>query len=271
MVKQFYFFMSMKQIKKLGLLISSLLVCHLSFAKDVIVTKQSEKIDAKIIEVSDEAIRYKKGGNLNGPTFVIKTKDISTVVYENGDIQTFKEEAQTTQEIVTQEIPSTVMSSPSVMPSEIQPVQANYVLYPINSEREMNGKSLTTSELENHLKENCTVAYNQWRKGRYRLVSGTTFLVMGCCLASSSSICLAVYNANYSYPYGNTGLFAYGVAGLIVGSSCLITSIPFYASGASACRKSIDTYNERCATRQSSACQFEFNVNNNGLGLALKF
>lgn len=58
-------------------------------AQDVIITRQSERIDAKIVEVSESEIKYKKQNNIDGPTFVISTGNVSSVIFSNGDVQSF--------------------------------------------------------------------------------------------------------------------------------------------------------------------------------------
>lgn len=63
------------------------------FANDIIVKRNSEKIDAVISEVSDEEVRYKKANNPDGPTFVMKTSDILTIVYSNGEVQIFGDQS----------------------------------------------------------------------------------------------------------------------------------------------------------------------------------
>lgn len=265
----------MKYLKIFSFTSLMCLVCQLSFAKDVIVTKQSEKIDAKIVEVSDEEVRYKKIGNLNGPTFVIKTKEISTVVYENGDIQTFKE--QQTAEQFQEPIPleASIIEQPETLPS-----QGEYVLYPI-ADWKMNGKTLSRDDLEAHLLNNCPKAYNQWKKGCDRVSAGVTFLVCGAVLEVSGLICLISYAnsyvTDYSY-YGSTsyyiksdGLYAYGIAaGLIVGPICELASIPCLISGGVSRRKAIETYNEECV-QSNNAFYIDLKIKSNGLGLALRF
>lgn len=57
---------------------------------DVIVTTQSERMDVKIVEVGSDYVKYKKANNLNGPTFVISTEKIASVMYANGEVQVFK-------------------------------------------------------------------------------------------------------------------------------------------------------------------------------------
>lgn len=60
-----------------------------AYSQDLIVTNDSQKIEAKIIEVSDDAVRYKKFSNQDGPAFVIKTDKIASIIYQNGEVQTF--------------------------------------------------------------------------------------------------------------------------------------------------------------------------------------
>lgn len=59
-------------------------------AQDLIITSDSQKIEAVIIEVSDDAIKYKKFTNQSGPAFVIKPEKISSIIYQNGEVQVFQ-------------------------------------------------------------------------------------------------------------------------------------------------------------------------------------
>jgi len=67
-------------------------------AQDVIVTRSAERIDAKIEEVSKTSIKYKRIDNLSGPTFVLETADIVTIVYADGSVQTFDQVVETKSE-----------------------------------------------------------------------------------------------------------------------------------------------------------------------------
>ena len=75
-------------------------------AQDIIVTKDSKRIDAKIEEVSDEQIKYRKQDNLSGPLFVMSTNEIHSVLYQNGEVQIFetakkKQKVQKTKEPIS--------------------------------------------------------------------------------------------------------------------------------------------------------------------------
>lgn len=83
-------------MKKIFLLVGLVASTMLS-AKDIIILKNSTKIDAKILEVSSSEIKYKKINSLDGPTFVVSTNEINSIVFENGDVQTYSTVSQPSQ------------------------------------------------------------------------------------------------------------------------------------------------------------------------------
>lgn len=269
-------------MKKSFLFMLFVALCNMLQAKDLIVTTDKESIDAKIIEVSDEEVKYKKLNNLNGPTFVLKTSKIYTVVYENGDVQVFTPSASTQEQVKVPETQNT--NNIGNVENSITP---NYLsLSPVTSDRVLAGKHLSDKEWGNYLKDNCTIAYDQWNRGCKGVKKGWTFFIVGSALRLTGIVSLIAANNCYGgdyywdsydncyyyddYDYGlRCGLFIYGFAATTVGSSLRIASIPLLATGYSRKRRSINTYNENCANR--SAAQLGLNVNSNGLGLSLSF
>ncbi|MBL4652523.1 MAG: hypothetical protein JKY53_06610 [Flavobacteriales bacterium] len=61
-----------------------------SYAQDVIVKKNGEEIEAKIIEVHETEIHYKKHNNQVGPTYILNVTSLKEIRYENGDIEEYK-------------------------------------------------------------------------------------------------------------------------------------------------------------------------------------
>jgi hypothetical protein len=61
------------------------------FAQDIITKKNSEDIQAKVIEVGTSEIKYKKFDNQNGPTFTLLKSDVLMIRYENGSKDVFTE------------------------------------------------------------------------------------------------------------------------------------------------------------------------------------
>jgi len=60
-----------------------------SFAQDIVILKNGTSIDAKVLEVDDNSIRYKKFDNPEGPTYTAKKESISEIRYKNGTKETF--------------------------------------------------------------------------------------------------------------------------------------------------------------------------------------
>ncbi len=58
-------------------------------AQDLITKKSGEDIQAKILEVNDNDIKYKRWDNPEGPTFTLKKSEILLVRYENGANEVF--------------------------------------------------------------------------------------------------------------------------------------------------------------------------------------
>jgi hypothetical protein len=53
-------------------------------AQDMIVLKDGNMIEAKVMEISPSEIRYKRFDHLDGPTIVIPTANVLSIRYENG-------------------------------------------------------------------------------------------------------------------------------------------------------------------------------------------
>ena len=73
-------------------------------AQDVIVKRNGEELQCKILEVSKNEVKYKRWTNQDGPAFAEKKSDIFMIKYENGE-----------KEVVAYESP--VLAVPSVTPS----------------------------------------------------------------------------------------------------------------------------------------------------------
>ena len=74
---------------------ATLLTTLATWAQDIIITTDAQKIEAKILEVSKSEIRYKEKDNLDGPTFILPTEDIVTIIYANGKVVLYQKEIDT--------------------------------------------------------------------------------------------------------------------------------------------------------------------------------
>ena len=71
--------------------VAMLLLTSFTWAQDIIVTIDAQKIEAKILEVSKTEIKYKEKDNLDGPTFILSTEEISSIVYQNGKVVVYNQ------------------------------------------------------------------------------------------------------------------------------------------------------------------------------------
>jgi len=60
-------------------------------AQDKIILKTGNNIEAKILEINPNNVKYKKFNNLDGPTLVIDKNEIHMITYENGENEIFKD------------------------------------------------------------------------------------------------------------------------------------------------------------------------------------
>ncbi len=104
-------------MKKFVLVCICVLAASLLCAQDVIITKDAQRIEAKIYEVSKTEIRYKEKDNLDGPVFVIPTTDINSITYSNGKVviynkgEVVKTSTASTTTAATTSAPQTSMSA----------------------------------------------------------------------------------------------------------------------------------------------------------------
>ncbi len=67
------------------LFLSFTLLMSLSvFAQDLIIKKDQTEVKAKVIELTDELIKYNKYEMLDGPIYSIKNSEVFMIVYKNG-------------------------------------------------------------------------------------------------------------------------------------------------------------------------------------------
>ena len=72
---------------------ATLLTTLATWAQDIIITTDAQKIEAKILEVSKSEIRYKEKDNLDGPTFVLGTDEINSIIYSNGKVVFYNQQS----------------------------------------------------------------------------------------------------------------------------------------------------------------------------------
>ena len=225
-------------MKNIIILFLLLILPMLAYSQDVIITKKAEKLEVKIIEVSSSEIKYKKLNNLEGPTFVLLSSDVASIIYENGDVQVFEETS----------LPKNVEKT-SIMNNIIR--NGNKYIF--------DGVVMRGDIYSKFLKENCTVAYNQYTKGRTLANVGFLFLGLGLSLDFIAIIPILKRKDTFI------------PSCLSIAAGCLeIACIPTLIVGYNKMHKSADIYNSTCAKKHPQA-YWSINASQNGIGLAFNF
>jgi len=87
-------------MKKL-LLYSLLFISAVGYSQDVITLADGRTVNAKILELTTDQVKYKKTDNLEGPSYTVNLSDLTKIKYANGSEDTFtakKGNAETTPE-----------------------------------------------------------------------------------------------------------------------------------------------------------------------------
>lgn len=80
-------------MKKVFLFSLFLSISYVLFAQDVIVKKDGTTILSQVVKLSESEIEYKKWSNKTGPTYVIKTEQVLSINYQNGEKEVFDSSA----------------------------------------------------------------------------------------------------------------------------------------------------------------------------------
>ncbi len=145
-----------------------LLCATAASAQDVITKTDGSRIDARVEEITEQVVKYRKASNPTGPVYSIPLTSIMTITYENGSVDSF--------------------NNPTAPATPAAPAQTNS---PAESNRYSQMQDMAyTSEMNDAqlLKLNNTVNPEQLRKKAktYKTVGwigGATFLVAGILVA----------------------------------------------------------------------------------------
>jgi len=222
-------------IKKLILFFLFAFASNVIFAQDLIITKDAKKIEAKIMEINVNDIKYKLYDNLDGPTYTMLKQDISSVIYTNGTIELFEDTQQKTQNLPKTETPS---------------VRTDFL-------------QLTDAQQEEHLRTFDLDLYGKFQKGQKLSSNGKGLIWGGALWILLGGIDMLAATAEWQY-YTGVVFFVGGWVMLPVG-------IPLAVVGGSTKKSVQNEYQEKYLSKTSPSGQFQLQLSGNGLGLAYVF
>lgn len=265
---------------------------------DLIIKTNSEKIEALIQEVSETELRYKKVGNPNGPVYVVKISEISTIIYANGEVEVMDQksasqpssQAQTASQgssrvmdvLAQMEVQKQAEPTSSATTASSRPV----VIFPEHQMRKegniyyLGKKPMTRDEMLQFMQENCDKAYKQYLKNRKLERAGWALFGVGPGIAVGGGILNYWVSKSRREPhpvyttdsYDMLNALSFAMAG--VGGGIFVASIPMICVGAVRKNNVHKAYNIWCAEEDNpTSALFEFNLTSgvNGFGVAMNF
>ena len=136
-------------MKRTILLSLAALCCALTAAaQDLIVKTDAAKIEAKVIEITPEAVRYKRFSNPDGPTYVLPVAQIHYIQYANGEKEYYTKTIPATP--LTPATPATGMPRQGLRPLRLSRKRRPCSLFPeagtcSNSTKSANSTTRTAS------------------------------------------------------------------------------------------------------------------------------
>ena len=217
---------------------------QLLYTQDTITLRNRNIIESKVIEISNENIRYVKYNNLEGPVYVLPVNEIRTITFQNGEIINYSTE--------------TIASLDSLYNGGVFSTQKRKLF--------LDGKDYAWENYARLTKEYDQIAYNMYLRGKHLRTTGAVLRGIGIPLLA----------------FGVATVVAYGIAdetddsfilpisiGLGVGGSLYIASIPLMKSGNRRLAESVDFFNKK--QTQNNNLTLNIGTTQNGFGLVISF
>jgi hypothetical protein len=152
-------------------------------SQDVIILKDSgDRIQAKVIEVGENDVKYKKFDNQEGPIYTISKAEIDMILYVNGSKDVFIEEPDKTDSTATK--------------TTINENKAN-TSTPLNTENTVKPSTLTVDDLFRQGQKDASIYYRG-----YLNAASSTFLVS--MIASPIGGLIPAFACSLTTPHGRS-------------------------------------------------------------------
>ena len=263
-------------MKKIVSLLFAACVAVGAFAQDLIITRDGQRLEVKVLEVSSAEVKYKEFKNQDGATFILRADEINTVVFENGSVKVFNapSQAQSQNQTLSQandNQPAAAVEDPAVVEETLPQVP----LFTMDDDIYYLGdRRFTEAEYLAFVQENCQPAYEAFMKGAKLRKTGWQLLASGLPILTAGIVLCGV-GVGVGYEQGNKqlgdGLCVPGAILIGVGTGLSIGSIPCLIVGSVKKNNSYEVYNEDCAPKPTATLDFRLQTSQNGIGLAMRF
>ncbi|GHT79291.1 hypothetical protein FACS189464_4000 [Bacteroidia bacterium] len=233
------------------------------YSQDIIVTKDSKRIEAKVTEVNVDNIRYFKFDNLEGPVYTLPKSELTVILFQNGQVENFDTSAK---------------QQPSQSSQSSQQVWANPDEQKFSKWINSNGKEFSEwndGEVVMFFKENHPDLFKSFYRGHRRIHGGRFLAIVGG-LATLAGGGLLIYDGLQDDIPKEPDIRVAGTASLVAGQVLLGGGIAIIITGSNQKRKAKNAYMQRYGYintdyNQSFQSCLKLNVYGNGVGLAYVF
>ncbi len=248
--------------KNSHILLIVLIACtKIIHCQDIIYTVEGKVIQAKVLELTDEKLSYKKFDYQDGPVIVLDLSKVNKVVWQNGDIDLFNDvtEVKTTQiELNRNTFESKEVGNIENTLPVIYRKQTSFYLD--------NGTVFNETQFEDFLKVNNMVnIWEQYYSGKKTFHTGIALLVGG----------VIMEGTGLWFGYTNSDALMASVLLIGLGSLLEIASIPVTITGAVKRNRALNDYNDMYAGKArnhySQDITLKIGATSHGVGLTLNF
>jgi hypothetical protein len=218
----------------------------LANAQDLILKKDGSEIKVKVLEITDQEVKYKDFDFQSGPTRNINISEVFMITYENGKKEVFNKQTST---------PSSQKESREVLSGDLK--------------REFYRIGTNDSEMLSFFKRNNFGKYYNDFESAYRMrKSGATLLGVGLGITGAGVIWMAM-----GIGTSDLGWMSAGYAFLAAGEIMIIISIPISAVAGAKKRVIKNEFEREYFGSSSYIYQPTLNLGytGNGIGISLKF
>ncbi|MDY2943033.1 MAG: hypothetical protein SOT07_04975 [Paludibacteraceae bacterium] len=231
-------------MKRLVSMFICVLVAMAAVAQDIIITRDAQRIECLIQEVSSTEVKYKMWDNQTGPTFILTAQEINSIIFQNGTVKTFEAKQS--------------VANQSLGENRIENYGNYYSLIQDGKETKMDRDAYRW-----FIKKNCPAAWQEYQKSTSMIKGGYTMLSIGVplCLV----VGLPMYFCCETYGGAVTGCVFMGI-----GAASAAISVPLLTVGYKQRNNNHNIYNLHCAGN-SNCLSLNFQTSMEGMGLALTF
>lgn len=235
---------------RLVITIVMMALCARSYAQDIIHTLNGAPIEAKVLEISDDYIRYKTFDNLDGPDYRIATVKVARIVFQNGTEKIFS---------------PTDLFSPRLTTPYYDDIDRYSTYGPLVYRHGHLYDS--RAQLRDYL--GVSLYGSDYLKAKDQITIGSVLTVFGSSDLLFSIFCgMARADVPKEFDGASDGGGLFVVMGAI-GVACLCAGIPLWVKGNRKMGAIADDYNRRYGPKDSPT--LSLGPTSSGLGLALTF